>query len=339
MKTYTFWNNKGGTGKTSLCFQTAVQYALDHSDKSILIIDLCPQANLSEYLLGGMLGNGSQNLESLWINPNGRCSIAGYFYDHIPSAHTMFSGFNSQNYICVPHQYNPNVPNNISLVAGDSYVEQLTNSISALSSMVIPNGSAYIKVVSWMKDFLASIEENNTYDLVFIDTNPSFSIYTQMAIAAANELIIPVTADSSSLRALNNVLALVYGINPNANNIQNTFYVQMVNANMPLPIINSIIRNRLTQYMGPASAYSAVLSSITNLSQNLQIQYPQYFAQNFQIIDVRDFNTVGQIAFAESKVFSQINAGFHYIGRRKIQANPHYISDCITAMQPIIDNL
>ena len=111
----------------------------------------------------------------------------------------------------------------------------------------------------------------------------------------------------------------MYGINPNANNVQNTFYMQMTSANMSLPIINSIIKNRLTQYMGPASAYSAVLSSITNLSQNLQIQYPQYFAQNFQIIDVRDFNTVGQIAFAESKVFSQINAGFHYIPSEKLE--------------------
>lgn len=339
MKTYTFWNNKGGTGKTSLCFQTSVQYAIDHPNERILLIDLCPQANLSEYLLGGMLGNGAQNLESLWINPNGRCSIAGYFYDHIPSAHTMFAGFNPQNYICIPNQYNMNIPANISLVAGDSYVEQLSNSISALSSMIIPNGNAYICIISWVKDFLGILATTNEYDIVFIDTNPSFSIYTQMAIAAADELIIPVTADSSSVRALNNVLALVYGINPNANNIQNTFYAQITSVHMPLPIINAVIRNRLTQYMGPASAYSAVLASINTLTQNLKAQYPQYFSSNFQVLDVRDFNTVGQIAFAESKVFSHINAGKHNIGKRRIQVNQKFINNCISAMRPIISNL
>lgn len=45
MKTYTFWNNKGGTGKTSLCFQTVLQYAKQHPEQHILVIDLCPQAN------------------------------------------------------------------------------------------------------------------------------------------------------------------------------------------------------------------------------------------------------------------------------------------------------
>lgn len=28
MKTYTFWNNKGGTGKTTLCFQMKIRKKL-----------------------------------------------------------------------------------------------------------------------------------------------------------------------------------------------------------------------------------------------------------------------------------------------------------------------
>lgn len=341
MKTYTFWNNKGGTGKTSLCFQTSVQYAIDHPDENILIVDMCPQANLSEILLGGMLGNGSHNLEQLWIRPAGRCSIAGYFYDHLPSAHVMFPGFDAHNYICVPSNYNPNIPQNISLVAGDSYVELLSNYISAQASTVLPNTNAYISIVRWLNDFLQTLSVNNEFHVVFIDTNPSFSIYTQMAIASADELIIPVTADDSSIRALNNVLALVYGISPNANNIRYTFNAQMTAPDgMPLPKINSVIRNRLTQYMRkPASAYSAVLDSITGLANNLRAQHPNYFTHNFTIFDVRDFNTVGQIAFAEAKTFSQINAGYHRIGRRRIQANQQYITDCINAIDPIIQNL
>lgn len=59
---YTFWNNKGGTGKTSLAFQTIVMYAEKHSDKKILAIDICPQANLSELMLGGLNENGSEKL-------------------------------------------------------------------------------------------------------------------------------------------------------------------------------------------------------------------------------------------------------------------------------------
>lgn len=78
MRTYTFWNNKGGTGKTSLCFQCVLEYALAHESAKILVVDLCPQANLSELLLGGMENNGAGNLDSLY-HSQPRKSIGGYF--------------------------------------------------------------------------------------------------------------------------------------------------------------------------------------------------------------------------------------------------------------------
>ena len=49
---YAFWNNKGGTGKTSLAFQSICRYAEINPNKRVLAIDVCPQANLSELLLG-----------------------------------------------------------------------------------------------------------------------------------------------------------------------------------------------------------------------------------------------------------------------------------------------
>ena len=54
MEIYAFWNNKGGTGKTSLAFQTICHYANKYPEKRILSIDVCPQANLSELFLGGL---------------------------------------------------------------------------------------------------------------------------------------------------------------------------------------------------------------------------------------------------------------------------------------------
>jgi cellulose biosynthesis protein BcsQ len=59
---YAFWNNKGGTGKTSLSFQTICGYAEKFPAKRILAIDLCPQANLSELFLGGLTEKGSDKL-------------------------------------------------------------------------------------------------------------------------------------------------------------------------------------------------------------------------------------------------------------------------------------
>ena len=50
---YAFYNNKGGVGKTTLCSNAATVYAKDNPDTQVLVIDMCPQANVSQFLLGG----------------------------------------------------------------------------------------------------------------------------------------------------------------------------------------------------------------------------------------------------------------------------------------------
>jgi cellulose biosynthesis protein BcsQ len=42
LKKYSFWNNKDGTGKTSLAFQAISMFADANIDKKILVVDLCP---------------------------------------------------------------------------------------------------------------------------------------------------------------------------------------------------------------------------------------------------------------------------------------------------------
>jgi cellulose biosynthesis protein BcsQ len=49
---YAIWNNRGGTGKTTLTYHIANKYAVKHPDKTILLIDMCPQADLSHAFLG-----------------------------------------------------------------------------------------------------------------------------------------------------------------------------------------------------------------------------------------------------------------------------------------------
>ena len=49
--------------------------------------------------------------------------------------------------------------------------------------------------------------------MFFIDCNPSFSSYTELAILAAERLMVPCSADGSSARAIDNIGRLVYGVN------------------------------------------------------------------------------------------------------------------------------
>jgi cellulose biosynthesis protein BcsQ len=83
MAVYAFWNNKGGVGKSYLTFQIASEYARVHPEKKILVIDLCPQANASGMLLGGMKsGEGALDVLS---TRTPRKTISGYIEDRISS--------------------------------------------------------------------------------------------------------------------------------------------------------------------------------------------------------------------------------------------------------------
>lgn len=54
---YAVWNNRGGSGKTNLTYHLAIKYAYRNPDKTVLVIDMCPQADLSHAFLGKFLSN------------------------------------------------------------------------------------------------------------------------------------------------------------------------------------------------------------------------------------------------------------------------------------------
>ncbi len=49
---YVVWNNRGGSGKTNLTYHLAIKYAYRNPDKTVLVVDMCPQADLSHAFLG-----------------------------------------------------------------------------------------------------------------------------------------------------------------------------------------------------------------------------------------------------------------------------------------------
>lgn len=65
-ESYVIWNNKGGVGKTTLTFHMATQYAESNPDVNVLVIDLCPQANISMALLSTPEQEGCELLASLY---------------------------------------------------------------------------------------------------------------------------------------------------------------------------------------------------------------------------------------------------------------------------------
>ncbi|WP_429030028.1 ParA family protein [Aeromonas media] len=350
MESYIFWNNKGGTGKTSLAFQSICSHAYNNDEEKVLVIDLCPQANLSELLLGGLVGNGGDNLSKIHGSnpqkmPSGqplRVSIGGYFQERLPSPYTV-PALNFEDFLCQPSQYNEDVPENIMLLPGDALVELQSNVINTLANTQIPTTNTWLKVIDWVRDYISLTGDE--FDYVFIDANPSFSIYTQIALAAVDRVILPVMADDSSRRAIENAFALIHGINlPSPIYQQYNFAAQLMAAGRTPPKFHVIAKNRLTQYMGAASAYQAVLVSIDSMIHNLMQKNPDVFTfTNLRdgVAEIRDFQTTGVIAFAFGMPFYQMSAGRYKLPGRssKVVIRDDYLRNCRIAMRSLTSKL
>lgn len=339
MTVYAFWNNKGGTGKTSLCFQSICFYAHAHPDERILAIDVCPQANLSELFLGGLANEGSAKLLARQGNIP-RATIGGYFQQRLPAPYSS-PNFAPSDYITKPSEFNGWIPPNIDLVCGDPLLELQANAISTLANNQIPGTNAWLAVIDWLKDFLDPLRD--AYDTIFIDCNPSFSIYTQIALSTVDRLILPVMADDSSRRAIQNAFSLIYGLKlPSDIYATYAFATRLRQEDRDLPQVHMIAKNRLTQYMGPASAYAAVLRSIDTDVARLIASNPEIFLfdkVDDGVVDIRDFQTTGVVAFARGCPLYGLQAGRLDVMGHRVSVHEEYRRNCVEAMEGLVARL
>src|SRR5882672_9943989 len=175
MKIYGVWNNKGGTGKTSIAFQVICRYAQKNPSKRVLAIDMCPQANLSELFLGGLQHGGSKNLLiQQGLTP--RCSVGGYFQLRLPAPFAK-PPFVAEDFLTQPSKYNSTIPKNLSLFCGDPLLELQANAINTLANTQIPGTNTWVSVIDWLRGAI-----QNAFSLVYGLKLPS-AIYSQYAFA------------------------------------------------------------------------------------------------------------------------------------------------------------
>lgn len=333
MAIYAVWNNKGGVGKSYLTFQIASEYAKTHPDEPVLVVDLCPQANASSMLLGGII-EGEQHLTKI-AGRASRKTIAGYIDERIRSPYV--SPKVGSKYVTNVHKLNDQVSPNLFLVVGDESLEIQTSRVSNATN---PGPTDAWRVVhGWVSDLIADIREswNVTDSTVFIDCNPSFSIYTELAMSAADRLIIPFSADGSSKRAVRAVLALLYGVTRVPGAEQSEFFLNTQRFRMSVPRIYSYVGNRLTQMnLGAAKAFKTVVLEIGKEIWEVWRQSPNNFAihpagapaprnanefrRMFQA-EINDANTASVVSSGLGIPITTLGAGTKYLAGRRVGVN------------------
>lgn len=351
MAIYAIWNNKGGVGKSYLSFQLASEYARQNPNKKVLVVDLCPQANASSMLLGGMV-KGEQNLTAIHTTQP-RKTISGYIEDRVRSPY--MSPNSGVGYITQVSQYNDRVPSNLYLVVGD---EQLEIQASRVTSATFPGPQDAWRIVHlWIRDLITDIQAswNDEETCVFIDCNPSFSIYTELALTAADRLLIPFSADGSSKRAVKAVLSLVYGVRRHQGDPQSDFFLESTRYRMAFPEIYMYIGNRLTQMNNSsASAFKTVVNEIGDEIWNVWQSSPQTFCTHpngsptpnnrrafktmFQY-EVNDANTASVVSGALGIPIASITAGQKSISGKTVTVNQSQLDKQAPNIIELVQNI
>lgn len=335
VKKYCVWNNKGGVGKTFLTYLLATEYAYNNPDKDIIVVDMCPQANISEMLLGGD-GKGQANLESLFQR---RITIADYIQNRYKKGRDSLLG-NESLYFVKVCDYNKKLPKNLFLIPGDTNLD--------ICSILISEWGASSLRGSWRKsrlvlnDLIGAYISNSNQDrdkVFFIDCNPSFSPYTELAILASDRLIVPCTADHASIRGLNNVFSLLFDFNGLDDVI--SFCEKVKDEKITLPKVFRVILNKSRSHDKNASkAFQAIKLSLSKMVLSLRKKDPNYFLDNTdEILNIKDGNTLAAVLNFEGSLLCNIKIGAHKVYGKPVQIAEKQKKALLTGINPIVKSL
>lgn len=352
---YAIWNNKGGVGKSTITFHIASRYAETHPQEDIVVIDMCPQANSSMMLLGG--GTSGENNVLQHCTLQTPKTVVGYITS-ILSSGAGATRPDPNSFTINVSQINNNLPHNLYLLCGDGNLEPIAPAIAGYANMpaIVPNSQPWVWVHSIIREFINDIVANRQQQerniSVFIDTNPAFGVYTELAIAAADRLICPVNADDSSRTAASAMAILLHGSNPQHPVYgQWTFASKATTYHMAVPAIHLMVGNRFTQYDGAATAYRAMSNATAQQMYNLYQNHQNYFtASNSPIgsldefrkhysVFLRDFNTSGVVAAHTGALLSQMRGGQYQVYGVNVTLDTRRISECLAAIDEVIAKL
>lgn len=174
-----FMNMKGGVGKTTLCVNLA-DCLSKHFNKKILIIDLDPQMNATQYLI-----NSKEYLHQ--ILEQNRTILRVFQKDKV-----------RPNIVCGPERFSVDIPDieyrvrdNLYLIPGHLLLSKIQANAESQHAL---------------NRFIENTQLKERYDYIFVDSPPTQSIFTEAAFYASNYYIIPVKPDHLSSLGINSYM-------------------------------------------------------------------------------------------------------------------------------------
>lgn len=180
-----FFNNKGGVGKTTLVANLAAQLALNLNQK-ILVIDVDPQCNLSQYLLQ----------DNEFQKTYGVDSPAKTIFDVIQPL-SMGKGYSSELPIRKIGEFG------VDLIAGDPRLALKEDWLAQDWREAKAGGTRGLRTTFIFSQLISRISKN--YDFIFFDMGPSLGAINRSVLLSADHFIVPMSIDIFSMWAIKNI--------------------------------------------------------------------------------------------------------------------------------------
>jgi cellulose biosynthesis protein BcsQ len=337
---YMVWNNKGGVGKTFVSYALASEYAIQHPEVDVVVADLCPQANVSEMLLGGN-GIGERNLQQCYENER---TIASYIKARYDKSRFGKLGDEIRYFVNV-HEYNSNMPKNLYLIPGDTDLDICSTIINYLAQA--PEKLAWVKSRSFLNDLIEPFtgEHKSREKIFFFDCNPSFANYTEMAVIAADRVIVPCTADAASIRGIHNLFRMIYGNRVGQefpdDAVFDTFSSKIKEAGIRPPQVHLFVQNKSRVKDAAATqAFKAHITAIENLARDFKLRFPENFTDNHNVVlNIKDGNTLASIVNHTGLPLSKVQPKTYDIYGKTTQANQSQIDPLLDDVRSCVNAL
>ena len=281
-----------------------------------------------------------RNVTSGLIDGKDRQTVGGYFDERIESPHKPTD--TEEDYLVKVSEYNDNIPENLWLIIGDPSLELQAQVISQIAGQTLPP-EAWKNVHNWLRDLIVACEAKLGEAKVFIDCNPSFSAYTELAMIAAERLIVPCSSDGSSARAIDNMGALLFGVDVDPGYKKVNFSSKAKRFRMPFPTIHSVILNRSTLYSQKASkAFGAMFDAIKKRTRALRRTDPSRFVfksdtKIFHVIP--DNHSVAIVCSHLGRPLYSIFPGNYKVHDTNPRINPEPLNRYKQAMDEFLESL